>query len=101
MSSNSYEITPSSSAAKKLLHEHKRLVHTENIKVISHVQRESDDLILNTIMLDGVDVPFKYKRKKLYKNLKGQRVNITYYPESEKVAGFDIEIMNIVRLKVS
>jgi hypothetical protein len=46
-------------------------------------------------------VPFKYKRKKQYKNLQGQRVNITYYPHTETVAGFDIEIMNIVRIKVA
>jgi hypothetical protein len=101
MSSNSYEIKPSASTAKKMLDKHAKLVHTENIKVVSHVQRESDEWILNTIMIDGVDVPFKYKRKKKYQSLKGQRVNITYYPDTENVAGFDIEIMNIVRIKVS
>jgi hypothetical protein len=101
MSSNSYEIKPSASAAKKMLDKHAKLVHSENIKVVSHVQRERDDWILNTVMLDGIDVPFKYKRKKQYKSLKGQRVNITYYPDMEKVAGFDIEIMSIVRIKVS
>ncbi|PCI54667.1 MAG: hypothetical protein COB45_08090 [Gammaproteobacteria bacterium] len=87
--------------ATKLILRHPKLIHTENIKVISHVQRESDDWQLNTLMLDGVDVPFKYKRKKRYKNLKDYRVNITYYPDSEKVAGFDIEIMKIVRIKVA
>lgn len=85
----------------KLTQRHPKLTHTENIKVISHVQRETDDWQLNTLMLDGVDVPFKYKRKKHYKNLKGYRVNITYYPDSEKIAGFDIEIMKIVRIKVT
>jgi len=85
----------------KLTQRHPKLTHTENIKVISHVQRESDDWQLNILMLDGVDVPFKYKRKKQYKNLKGNRVNVTYYPDSEKVAGFDIEIMKIVRIKVT
>ena len=63
--------------ANKLVTKHPQLTHTENIKVISHVQREADDWIINTIMLDGVSVPFKYKRKKLYKNIQGQRVNIT------------------------
>lgn len=87
--------------ATKLTQRHPKLTHTENIKVISHVQRELDDWQLNTLMLDGVDVPFKYKRKKSYKNLKGNRVNVTYYPDSEKVAGFDIEIMKIVRIKVA
>jgi hypothetical protein len=80
---------------------HPTLTHTENIKVISHVQRESDDWQLNILMLDGVDVPFKYKRKKRYKSLKGNRVNITYYPDNEKIAGFDVEIMKVVRIKVS
>ena len=86
---------------KILIEKHPELTHTDNIQVISHVQRESDDWILNTLMLKDVDVPFKYKRKKQYKNLKGQRVNITYYPQSENVAGFEIEIMNVVRIKVS
>jgi hypothetical protein len=52
-------------------------------------------------MLEKIDVPIKYKRKKLYKSLEGQHVNITYYPDNETVAGFDIEVMNIVRIKIS
>jgi len=90
-----------SNIATKLTQRHPKLIHTENIKVVSHVQREFNDWQLNTLMLDGVDVPFKYKRKKRYKNLKGCRVNITYYPDNEKVAGFDLEIMKIVRIKVT
>jgi len=88
----------------KLLSEHQELVHTENIKVVSHVQRadrQNDEWFVNTIMLENIDIPFKYKRKKRYKSLSGQRVNITYYPENETVAGFDIEIMKIVRIKIS
>jgi len=95
------DLTPKNKAVKKLVTTHAKLVHTEGIKVVSHVQRELDDWTLNTLMLDGVSVPFKYKRKKLYKSLKGQRVNITYYPEEETVAGFPIEIMKIVRIKVA
>ena len=87
--------------AASLTQRHPKLTHTENIKVISHVQRESDDWQLNILMLDGVDVPFKYKRKKRFKSLKGNRVNITYYPDNEKVAGFDVEIIKVVRIKVS
>ncbi|MBL4908601.1 MAG: hypothetical protein JKX78_01025 [Alteromonadaceae bacterium] len=92
------------SAVDKLLEEHQQLIHSENIKVISHVQRKDqhdDEWIINTIMLENIDVPFKYKRKKQYKSLTGQQVNITYYPDQESVAGFDIEIMKIVRLKIS
>ena len=66
------------------------------------MQRELDDgWYINTIMLEGYDVPFKYKRQKQYKNLKGQRVNLTYYADQETVAGFDMEIMKVVRIKVS
>ncbi len=89
------------SPTDKLLKQHDKLVHTEQIKVTSHVQREKDDWFLNTLMLNGVDVPFKYKRKKHYKSLQGQQVNITYYPEEELVAGFAIEIMKVVRVKVA
>jgi len=89
------------SSSKKLIDKHHQLTHTENISVISHVQREKDEWFINTLMFKGVDVPFKYKRKKEYKNLKGQLVNITYYPSTEKVAGFEIDVMNIVRIKVA
>ena len=85
----------------KLLTKHKSLTQSDNLKVISHVQREADEWFINTVMIENIDVPFKYKRKKLYKSLKGQRVNITYYPTTEQIAGFDIETMNIVRIKVA
>jgi hypothetical protein len=88
----------------KLLSEHQELVHSEDIKVVSHVQRadrQDDEWFVNTIMLENIDVPFKYKRKKKYKSLTGQRVNITYYPDKEAIAGFEIEIMKIVRIKIS
>lgn len=101
MANFSKQKAPANKQVKQLLEEHQKLVHTDNIKVISHVQRESNDWIVNTLMLDSVDVPFKYKRKKLYKNLNGQRVNITYYPDKETIAGFDIEIMRIVRVKIA
>lgn len=94
-------VPPKNNIVTKLTQRHPKLTHTENIKVISHVQRESDDWQLNTLMLEGVDVPFKYKRKKLYKNLSNYRVNITYYPDNENIAGFDIEIMRVVRIKVT
>lgn len=88
-------------SAQKLIKKHHKLVHSEHMKVSSHVQRECDDWIVNTLILDNIDVPFKYKRKKLYNSLQGQRVNLTYYPETEVVAGFDIEVMSIVRIKIS
>lgn len=89
------------SDADKLLKKHKNLVHSEMVKVTSHVQRKVDDWILNTVMVEGYDVAFKYKRRKAYKNLKGARVNITYYPDTEIVAGMEFEIMRVVRIKVA
>lgn len=70
--------------AKKLLKKHEKLVHSEMMKVTSHVQRTSGEWIMNTVMIEGCEAPFKYKRKKEYKNLKGARVNLTYYPDVEK-----------------
>ena len=85
----------------KLLKKHKNLVHSEMLKVSSHVQRQDDDWIINTLMIEGYDVPFKYKRQKAYKNLKGARVNLTYYPDVEVVAGMEFEIMRVVRIKIA
>ena len=85
----------------KLIKTHEKLIHSEQLKVVSHVQRDTKDWVLNTVMIEGYDVPFKYKRKKMYKNIKGQRVNLTYYPVMESVAGIDMEIMKVVRIKIS
>lgn len=89
------------SDVEKLLDKHPDLVQSDNMKVRSHVQRRRDDWFLNTLMIEGHDVPFKYKRQKQYKDLQGQRVNLTYYPSTESVAGFEMEIMKVVRVKVS
>ena len=86
---------------EKLVKKHSQLTHSDMLKVTSHVQRKDGDWFINTLMIDGYDVPFKYKRKREYKNLKGQRVNLTYYPNTEIVAGMDFEIMTVVRVKVS
>ena len=89
------------SEPEKLLKKHSRLVHSDMMKVVSHVQRESGEWIINTLMLEACEVPFKYKRKRLFKNLKGQRVNLTYYSDYETVAGMNIEIMTVVRIRVA
>jgi len=86
---------------EKLVKKHQQLTHTDMAKVVSHVQRAQDDWVLNTVMIEGYEVPFKYKRKKDYKNLKGQRVNITYYPCKESIAGIEFEFMKVVRMKIS
>ena len=89
------------SDASKLVKKHQELTHSEMVKVISHVQRDKDEWVLNTVMIEDCEVPFKFKRKQQYKDLKGARVNITYYPTTEVVAGLDFEIMNVVRIKVA
>ena len=89
------------SDVRKLLKKHGQLNQLDAVKVLSHVQREKDDWILNTIMLEGYDVPFQYNRKTLYKNLAGARVNLTFYPESKTVAGIVFEMMRVVRIRRS
>ena len=89
------------SSPEKLIKKHPELTHTEMAKVVSHVQRPKGDWMLNTIMLEGCDVPFKYKRREKYKNLTGQRVNLTYYPDTETVAGIVFECMRLVRIKIA
>jgi len=86
---------------EKLLKKHHKLVHTDMMKVVSHVQREVGEWMINTLMVEGCNVAFKYKRKKPYKSLKGQRVNLTYYADTQTVAGITVEIMNVVRIKIS
>jgi DUF2075 family protein len=91
------------SPVKKLLEAHRELIHMEMQKVASHVQRneKNSEWIINTITIEGYDVPFRFKRKTEYRNLKGARVNLTYYATVESVAGFDVEFMNVVRIKKS
>ena len=57
------------SSPEKLVKKHQQLTHSEVVTVTSHVQRTAGDWIFNTLMIDGCDVPFKYKRTKHYKNL--------------------------------
>lgn len=85
----------------KLLKQHPQLIHSELQKVTSHVQREMGEWILNTIMIEGCDVPFRFKRKQQYRNAKGARVNLTYYPAVENIGGVAMEVMNVVRIKIA
>lgn len=89
------------SDVNKLLKKNEQLNQLDSVKVISHVQRESGDWIKNTLMLEGHSVPFKYNRKKKYRSLQGAPVNLTYYPQSEQVAGMEFESMKVVRIRRS
>jgi hypothetical protein len=89
------------SSPEKLLKKHPQLIHTDMAQVVSHVQRPQGEWILNTIMIEGCDVPFRFRRREQYKNLKGQRVNLTYYPDTEIVGGMPFECMRTVRIKIA
>lgn len=89
------------SSPDKLLTAHRQLVHSTMQKVVSHVQRETGEWIINTLMIEGCDTPFRYRRKRHYRCLQGQRVNLTYYRSSETLAGMTLEVMKVVRVKVA
>ena len=84
---------------KSLAKKQPNLIHSAGQKVVSHTQRDQGEWVLHTVMLEGVDVPFKFRRKDRYQSLQGARVNLSYYPTKEQVAGMDFEIMNVVRIK--
>ena len=86
---------------EKLLKRHRQLVHSDMLRVTSHVQRTEGDWIINTLMIEGCAAPFRFKRKHAYRNIEGQRVNLTYYPASESVGGLEFEVMTVVRIRVS
>jgi hypothetical protein len=86
---------------KKLLAEHEQLTHSTMQKVSSHVQRQDGDWILNTVMIEGQEVPFKYKRRRKYKSLKGARVDMVYYPDKEVIARMDFPYMKVIKIALS
>lgn len=85
--------------SEKLIKKHPELILSKDKKVISHIQRNDGEWIQNTLMIEGSDVPFKYKRKKLYKNLKGALVNLSYYPETKTIGSLEFETMKVVSVK--
>ena len=85
----------------KMLNKHQQLTHSVEVKVTSHTQRDTGDWIQHTIMIENCNAPFKFNRTSSYKTLKNTKVNITYYPVIEKIAGFDIEVMKVLRIKRS
>ena len=89
------------SDVNKLLKKNEKLNQLDGVKVLSHVQREKDDWFNNTLMLEDYEIPFKYKRTKQYKSLEGASVNLTYYPQTENVAGLEFEFMKVVRIRRS
>ncbi len=86
---------------EKLLARHRALTHSEMKTVVSHTQRLVDGWLQNTVMIEDCDIPFRYRRRKRYRDLKGARVDLTYYPATEAIAGIDMEIMKVVRIRRS
>jgi hypothetical protein len=87
----------------KLLKKNDQLNQLDVVKVVSHIQREIEngDWVLNTLLLEGYDVPFRYRRKKKYRSLQGAPVNLTFYPQTEHIAGMEVEVMKVVRIRKS
>jgi len=81
-------------------HQNSQPIHSDVMEVKSHVQRFDGEHILNTIMVDGYDCPFQYHRDFKYKSLAGKQIDVSYYPTLATIAGFEMEIMKVVHLKV-
>ena len=86
---------------KKLLAENDQLIHSKMKNVNSHVQQKVGDWFHNTLLIEDSDVPFKYKRQKKYKSLKGAKVDIIYYPNTETIAGIEFEYMKVIQIHLS
>jgi len=65
------------SDVEKLLDKHDNLTHSEELVVVSHVQRKDDDWFMNILLVEGTEVPFKFRRRKTYKNLTGLKHKVT------------------------
>ena len=89
------------SEVDRILKKHQQLNQLDMARVICHSQREAGEWIVHSLILEGYEVPFRYRRKTKYKSLEGARVNLTYYPHTETVAGLDFEVMNVVRIRRS
>ena len=83
---------------KTLLANHEALTHSTMKKVASHVQRQKDGWFINTVLIEGHDIPFKYKRKKRYQSLQGSYVDLIYYPSTETIAGIEFDYMKVVKI---
>lgn len=58
------------SSLDKMLANHNKLIHTEGVKITSHTQREVEEWVQHTVMIEGCDVPFKFKRPKNFDALR-------------------------------
>ncbi|GGY92210.1 MULTISPECIES: hypothetical protein [Shewanella] len=84
-----------------LSQEHPALIHTEHCTVLSHTQRDQGEWVQHTLMLKNYETPFRFRRPKKYRSLKGAQVTLDYYPQTTLVAGFEVETMRVVRIRRS
>lgn len=87
------------SDSDKLVAKYSQLIHSDGLTVSSHTQREEGEWIQHSLMINGYNVPFKFKRKSKYKSLAGAKVNMTYYIDIVTIAGLEFETMKVVRIK--
>lgn len=67
-----------------------------------HLPNGSQGCIKSAILhAIAYDVPFRFRCKQSYKSIKGQRVNLAYYPSSETAGGVEFELMNVVGIKIA
>ena len=82
---------------QKHLANNDKLIHATIQKVESHIQRQVEGWFHKILLLKDCDVPFKYKRQKVYQCLKGARVDLIYYTR-DQIAGMKFEVMNVVKV---
>ncbi len=89
-------------ADRKALHQKQpQLLEALEQKVVSHTQRNEPDWVVHTLMLEGCDSPFQFRRPRGYRSLVGARVNLSYYIETQELAGEAFQIMRVVRVRRS
>ncbi|KFZ38418.1 hypothetical protein HR45_02940 [Shewanella mangrovi] len=79
--------------------QHPNMQHQDHCTVLSHTQRDEGEWVQHTLMLENNETPFRFRRSKKYRSLKGSRVNVDYYPQTTLVAGMEFETMKVVRIK--
>jgi len=84
---------------KKQTKDDPQLIHLEGARVVSHRQLKKNDSVLNTLVLEGHDVPFQFRRKTAFRSLLGARVNLSYYPESRTAGDKTFKTMRIVKIR--
>ena len=81
------------------IEQQQNVYHREHCTVLSHTQRDEGEWVQHTLMLENYETPFRFRRSKRYRCLKGESVDVDYYPQTTLVAGMELETMKVVRIK--